>query len=282
MSSKSIAKEQIIPIILAIATFSGLIVVLYFTILILNLLPTSEKIFLGLRKRDFVVGFTIYLKTAIDFAIFMGNLMHKNLGWKKRIAIEFGTALGNGLGTFFILIVWVFFKEVPILMALMIILASLLLLQMAEESVGMFLKKNNLTHISTPALFLQKQLNLINKISGKLFKSVIPNLNVLDIKSLSFLNLIMFSFTIPFILGLDNFAGYIPLFSIVNVYGFIIGVFVGHMLLNIGLFIFPKRTVDVIKNPVVILLGGIVFIFIALFGFYEAVKILKPLLFNLL
>jgi len=274
--------QKILPIILTFLTFIALWGMLYFLIYVLNFFSAKDKIILSLRKTDILVGFVIYIKTSIDLAIFIGNLMHKNPGWKKRIAIEFGTALGNGLGTFFILIVWVFFKEVPILMALMIILASLLLLQMAQESVEMFLKKNNFIHISTPALFLQKQLNLINRISGKLFKNVIPNLNILNIKPLSFLNLAMFSFTIPFILGLDNFAGYVPLFSIINVYGFAIGVFAGHMLLNIGLFISPSKTVGIVKNPIILLLGGIIFIFIALFGFYEAVKILKSLLFNLL
>ena len=49
--------------------------------------------------------------------------------------------------------------------------------------------------------------------------------------------LLLFSFSVPFILGLDDFAGYVPLFNIINVFGFSLGVIGAHMLLNIALFI---------------------------------------------
>jgi len=54
---------------------------------------------------------------------------------------------------------------------------------------------------------------------------------------MAFLPLCVFSFTVPFILGLDDFAGYVPLFDLINVFGFAIGVFSGHMFLNIMLYI---------------------------------------------
>ena len=82
------------------------------------------------------------------------------------------------------------------------------------------------------------------------------------------------SFTIPFILGLDDFAGYVPVFDIVNVFGFSIGVIVGHMILNIFLFISPKNTIKAVKNPVVSILGSVAFVALALWGFYEVYKIL--------
>lgn len=283
MSSKNIVREQVIPIGLTIATFGSLVAILYLAIFILNLLPTSQKIFLGLRKRDFLVGFIIYLKTAIDFAIFIGNLMHKNPGWKKRIAIELGTAFGNGLGTILVLIVWSLFKEVSMLMTVMILIASFVLLEMAEGSLNEFIEFNkNKAKIIRYTQLLKKPLSYINNLTSPVLGFFIPDLSLKDIKALSFVNLIVFSFTIPFILGLDDFAGYIPLFSIINVFGFAIGTFAGHMLLNISLFISPGRTVGIVKNPIVLLLGGIVFIFIALFGFYEAVRIINSLFFNLL
>ena len=40
-------------------------------------------------------------------------------------------------------------------------------------------------------------------------------------------------------LGLDDFAGYVPLFNVVNVFGFAIGVFSGHMVLNAFLYVSP-------------------------------------------
>jgi hypothetical protein len=82
------------------------------------------------------------------------------------------------------------------------------------------------------------------------------------------------SFTIPFILGLDDFAGYVPLFSIVNVFGFSIGVFLGHMILNMALFIAPAKTIKAVKNPIISLAGSVVFVGLGLWGLFEVAKLL--------
>src|SRR6266550_8613475 len=131
-------KYQILPILLTIVIFLFLTGSLFFFLQFLNLSPAKQKIQIALRPIDILVGMTVYAKTSIDFAIFMGNLMHTNPGWKKRIAIEIGTALGNGVGTLFILAIWFFFKEIPVLMILMIFLASIVLLEMAEEGLREF------------------------------------------------------------------------------------------------------------------------------------------------
>src|SRR3990167_10054371 len=113
---KKVFIRQVIPVALTILTFFVLSTLLYGLLLILNTFPLTDKIVLDFRKRDILIGIAIYLKTAIDFAIFIGNLMHTNPGWQKRIAIELGTAVGNAFGTFAVLIVWVVFKEIPFLM----------------------------------------------------------------------------------------------------------------------------------------------------------------------
>jgi hypothetical protein len=51
----------------------------------------------------------------------------------------------------------------------------------------------------------------------------------------------------------------------------------GHMILTMGLFAFPNVTVKVVKHPVVLVIGGIAFIGIGLYGFLEAFKILLSL-----
>jgi hypothetical protein len=86
--------------------------------------------------------------------------------------------------------------------------------------------------------------------------------------------LLAMSFTVPFILGLDDFAGYVPLFSIVNVFGFSIGAMLAHMVLNISLYISPNRTIAAVKNPVLSLLGSIAFVGLAVWGFIEAFGLL--------
>src|ERR1035437_9202091 len=139
--TKKLLIEQAFPIFLTILTFLVLATLLYGLLLILDSLHIGGPIILDFRRREVLFGIIIYLKTAIDFAIFIGNLMHTNPGWKKRIAIEFGTAVGNAAGTFLILIVWTLFKELPLLMVVMIFIASVVLLRMAEESLEEFLKQ---------------------------------------------------------------------------------------------------------------------------------------------
>jgi hypothetical protein len=234
---------------------------------------------LDFRKRDILIGIAVYLKTAIDFAIFIGNLMRTNPGWKKRIAIEIGTAVGNAFGTFLVLTVWIFFKQVPILMAAMIFVASIILLRMAQESLEEFLKqKKSFIKMRMPVYLLQAQLNFINKMFRPLLGFFVPDLKLTRAKKLSFANLIVFSFTIPFVLGLDDFAGYISLFSVINVFGFAVGVLLGHMFLNIGLFVYPKKTVQIVTHPFVLIGGGFAFIGLGLWGLIETAKLLISLL----
>lgn len=267
--------EQFVPLILTVFTFLVLSTVLYGFLLFLNSFLLQDQIILDFRKRDVLIGIAVYLKTAVDFAIFIGNLMRTNPGWKKRVAIEIGTAVGNAFGTFLVLTVWIFFKQVPILMAIMIFVASVILFRMAQESFEEFLKqKKSFIKMRMPAYLLQSQLNLVNRLFRPLIGFFVPNLNLTRAKKLSFANLIVFSFTIPFILGLDDFAGYISLFSVINVFGFALGVLVGHMLLNIGLFTFPKKTVQVVTHPFVLIAGGFAFIGLGLWGFIETVKVL--------
>ena len=273
--------EQGIPIFLTFITFCALATVLYGILLFLNTLHLKSPIVLDFRKREVLLGIIIYLKTAIDFAIFIGNLMHSNPGWKKRIAIEVGTAIGNGAGTFLILLIWTIFKEIPLLMIAMIFIASIVLLKMAEESLESFLDQKNsfiALNIRKPVSLLQGQLDAVNRLFRPILKFFVPNLNLTKTKKLSFANLIAFSFTIPFVLGLDDFAGYIPLFTVVNVFGFSIGVLLGHMLLTIGLFSFPQKTVAIVKHPIVLMVGGIAFIGLALYGFYECIHILLSMI----
>jgi hypothetical protein len=45
------------------------------------------------------------------------------------------------------------------------------------------------------------------------------------------------------------------------------------MLLTIGLFAFPKKTVEIVKHPIVLVVGGVAFIGLGLYGFWEAIQI---------
>lgn len=266
---------QLIPIFLTIATFVLLVVFIYSSILLLNLLPIQQKIIPVIHITDVLIGLTIYLKTSIDFALFLGNVMRSYNGVKNRIAIELGTSLGNGIGTLLILCIWTLFKEIPLLLVFMIFLAAIVLLRMAEEGLGEFLHQ----HTSPPTLkrpitLLLTVLKTISFATSPLTRFILPSSLLSRTSAKTALGVIGFSFTVPFILGLDDFAGYIPLFSLVNVFGFAVGAFFGHMLLTTALFSSPTLTVKIVRHPIVIVLGSVAFLIIAGIGIFEGSSIL--------
>jgi len=273
--------KQLVPIFLTILTCTTLIGVLFLFINLLNLLPIHNKISLSIQLADILVGLAIYLKTSIDFALFIGNLMRSYPGTNNRIAIELGTALGNGLGTLAVLTIWTLFKEVPFLMICMIAFASLVLFRMAEDSLHDFFETRHALS-STILLLLNFFYNLLGKINiffNPLVSRLLPRSATHKKRLTTFAGLLFFSFSIPFVLGLDDFAGYIPLFSIVNVFGFATGTFLGHMLLTVSLFATPTVTVKIVRLPIIIAFGGIVFMVLAGVGLFEAGKIVLALFF---
>jgi len=134
MTHEPFYPNKILPLILTIGVYASGVGMLFLEILVVNhFAGTRQPIRPTLHWPDVLVGITIYLKTSIDFAIFIGRLMHKYPRWKNRILIEIGTALGNIAGTLAILLLWDLFREVRVLMAIMIGVAALVLLRMAEE-----------------------------------------------------------------------------------------------------------------------------------------------------
>ncbi len=271
--------NQIIPIVLtAVICFIG-IALLWGHVHLLNLfVGANDPIVPVLHWHDIAVGTIIYLKTAIDFALFIGGLMADYPGWKNRIIIEAGTALGNIVGTLCILTIWTLFKEIKILLAIMIILAGLVLFKLAEsgfehiqiEKITQPFLRNSIQWVET---ILQK----INAVFAPVLNKIVPHANLKDGKKKGFWSLFLLSFSIPFILGSDDFAGYISLFNVVNVTGFAMGVFIGHMILNNALFLSPHTTTKIVKNPIIACLGSIAFIAIAVWGFIEAGHLIETI-----
>jgi hypothetical protein len=270
-------KKQFIPLSLTLVVFVLLSALLWLAIRALNLFPMADKISPILRVSDVLIGAIIYLKTSVDFAIFMGRLMASNAGWKNRIAIEIGTALGNALGTILILIIWIFFKEIHWLLAIMILIAALVLFELAYEGLEHFASWQGQGSIKRAAyLALERFLSDVLKITRPLTSKILPDLGqkLKGDSRLPWKKLIFFAFTIPFLLGLDDFAGYVPLFNIVNVFGFGIGVIAAHTALNIALFVNPEKTTKIVRNSWVSFLGTLAFIGLAIWGLVEVVKII--------
>lgn len=258
---RSTTLSQLIPLSLTLVVLVAFVVILHASLLVFNRIPSAEYVVLLPRWYDIAVGATIYLKTSIDFAIFMGRLMAANPGWRNRIAIEIGTAAGNTIGTIAIIGLWVIFKNVEILLAGMVFIASLVLFELAHQSIEHF------SHWPI-ARILHTILDPIVR--------YLPNIggNLGGKSSLSWRRLLTFSMSVPFILGLDDFAGYVPLFTVVNVYGFAIGVVGAHTILNIALFLSPKRTITAVKNEIISFLGTLAFIGLGIYGLVETWRIL--------
>lgn len=268
-------QRQFLPIGIAGAACLLVIGFIYAEILFLNY-ATGEHISLTARLGDILIGIVVYLKTSIDFALFMGNLMHENGGWKNRISIQLGTFIGNTLGTMAVLLIWAVFTEISWLLALMILLAALVLFRLAEEGLEHAIRTDH----EYPLLFRQAVhgievfLRHVNWFTRPLLSRILPDMKLSAGRRRGFWALFVFSISVPFVLGLDNFAGYVPLFSLVNVFGFAIGVFIAHALLNVFLYLSPERTTRAVRNPVIALFGTIVFIGLAFWGIIEAAHLL--------
>ncbi len=130
--------SQLVPLALTGVVMAVFIAILHGALLIFNAVPFSEPITMQFRWIDVLIGATIYLKTSIDFAIFIGRLMAANPGWRSRVAIEIGTAAGNAFGTILVIGMWVLLKHVDILLALMVFVASLVLFELAHGSLEHF------------------------------------------------------------------------------------------------------------------------------------------------
>lgn len=278
---RSGAFSQIIPLVLTLVVLVALLALLHAAITVFNTIPSAEFIKLDIRLVDVAIGATIYLKTSIDFAIFIGRLMATNPGWRNRVAIEVGTATGNAVGTILIIGAWVILKNISLLLALMVFLASLVLFELAHGSLEHFSAWEGFGGLKRLAFVsLHKALDAIKILIDPILSRVIPDLGAAmrGQIALSWGKLLQFSTSVPFILGLDDFAGYVPLFNVINVYGFAIGVIAAHTAINIALFLSPKRTIEAVKNEVVSFLGALAFIGLGIYGLVETGRILLEVL----
>lgn len=270
--------RQSIPVCLTVVVLGILLFFLNASIRLFNALPGTIPILLFIRPSDVIIGATVYLKTEIDFAILIGRLMDLYPGWRNRVALEIGSGIGNAAGTILIIGLWIILKHINVLLALMMLVASLVLFELAKSGLDYLTEWEGVPGFKKWSyLILRRFLDTVGALINPVLSKIIPDLDaqLRGKEGLSWKRLAAFSMQIPFILGLDDFAGYVPLFNVVNIYGFAIGVIGAHTFLNISLFLSPKRTIEAVKNEYVTFAGTAAFVCLAFYGLFEAGRILS-------
>ncbi len=277
--------EQEKPIItqglpLAISLVSAFIFIgfLVLNIYAINSTFPREPVLFQLRLFDFLIGVYLYLKTSIDFALFIGSMMSTNRGWKNRIGIEWGTTLGNFAGTILVIWIWSIFRSIgQIYEGIIVILASLVLLELAS---GSMIRLKNAGWDKKQG-FAGTFYNIFNRLLGvrsytSHFLGWMPDVEgaMSGKKAPNTRSLLLYSFWIPFILGSDDFASYISVFSVVNVVSFAIGVIAAHSLLLILLFAYPKKVENFMEKPGFSALAVITFFVIFTVGVNDGVRLI--------
>ena len=259
--------KQVLPVFLSLTIFSICGVLTFGLLHILNSLDiVTIKIPLAFIWTQFFLGIFIYLKTSVDYALFVGGLMEKNPGIPNRIAMNVGTQVGCFLGVTAIVILWVFFKEIHWLMAILLIVAGNILIGLGDGSQE---------HFETLPTVFRKPLEVFFKLARpivKLFTFFMPHSEMKPI-SMSTKALFFVSGIIPFALGADDLAGYMVLMAPINIFSLLLGIYFGDAIIDIALFSNPKITVRIVKNKWVSYFGALFFIGLGILSIIHAFEL---------
>ncbi len=278
MKQEPILYSQVIPLTIAFGSGLLFLLFLFFNVNLSNHIFPITPIRLTLGFADLALGFYLYIKTSVDFAAFIGSMMVSNPGWKNRVAVEWGTSLGNFAGTLVVLWLWMIFRSTnQLLEGLIVLIASFVLLELAAGSHERLREAEwDVQSGFKKSFFMLSKFFLKLRLFTEPFLVWMPDLEAtMSGKSLPTIkSLLLYSFIVPFILGSDDFASYISVFSVVNVFSFATGVIIGHSILLAGLFAFPKKVDHLLALPGFSALAITTFILLFLNGAYDAVKIL--------
>ena len=260
-------RKQLLPISVSLSFFIIFSYLTYFILKYINTLnAVEEKILITIIYEQVVLGMFIYLKTAVDYAIFVGRLMDKNQGIKKRLAMNIGTSLGCFFGVSLILIIWSIFKEVKIIMFILLLFSGMILIGLGDNSQEHFHDMNK--NFKTP---VQVFFNITRPIVN-MFTFFMPE-GSMKAKTLDLKSLFIYSAILPFILGADDLAGYMVLMSISNVFSLLIGIYLADAVIDIFLFTNRKLTTKFVKNKFISYFGAIFFIIIGVLSIIKAINI---------
>lgn len=258
-------KKQLIPISLSLGLFALFSASTYGILLILNCFM-SEPLALTLTIGQFLLGIFIYLKTSVDYALFVGGLMEQNPGIRNRIAMNIGTQIGCFIGVTAIVVIWSFFREIRWLMAILLVIAGMILIGLGDGSQE---------HFETLPGWAKRPLEGFFNLTRPLvqiFTFFMPESDMSP-QAMKWGKLFLVSGIIPFALGADDLAGYMVLLTATNVFSLLLGIYFGDAIIDIALFAKPEWTVAVVKNRWVAYLGALFFIGLGILSITHAIQL---------
>ncbi len=245
-------KKQLLPITISFGLFGVFVACTYVVIKLLNL-GFTNKLSLEIVFVEVLLGVFIYLKTAVDYALFVGSLMENNNGIKKRIAMNAGTSIGCFLGVTIIAVLWTYFKEIHWLMGILLVIAGMILFKLGDGSRQHFEELH--PHLKWPLEVFFK----ITRPVVRVFTFFMPNTELQSGVSGAW-QLFFLSMIVPFALGADDLAGYMVLLTTTNFFSLLIGIYLGDAIIDVMLFANQELTVKIVKNKWVSYLGALTFI----------------------
>ncbi|MEI7578463.1 MAG: hypothetical protein WCJ58_00310 [bacterium] len=263
--------NQIFPVITCLILF---IVFMFFSIIFIKFLMNpfaSDPIELKLHFSSMAVGFFLYFVTAVDYALIVGRMQAANPGIKARFAMNVFTCIGCFIGVTVVLFLWGFAKEVSWLILPLLIFAGSVMIKLAYEGRGYFEKSK-----SVP-FFIRIPLARLLKIFFYFSKPLtfwIPELGSPNVQKMRIRNLAKWAFLLPFIIGLDDFVGYMGAMTIYNVFSLLFGIYLADIVIDLLIFISPKFTKKVVQSALLSLLAAFAFLYLAYKSYSESYHLL--------
>jgi len=259
-------KKHLLPLGISFGLFGLFVVATYGILAVLNHSYFGHGLSTTIIWGQVALGVFIYLKTAVDYALFVGSLMEFNAGIPRRIAMNAGTSIGCFVGVTFIAVLWSFFREIRWLMAILLVVAGMILFKLGDGS---------RQHFEDVHPWLKKPLHVFFDMMRpivRVFTFFMPNTE-LSAGALSVGKLFVLSMIIPFALGADDLAGYMVLLSATNIFSLLIGIYLGDAIIDAALFMNQELTVKIVKNRWVSYLGALFFIGLGALSIFHAIHL---------
>jgi len=232
---------------------------------------SSEKIAIQLHPIDVFVGFFLYFVTAVDYALIVGRMQIANPGGKARFVMNVCTCVGCFAGVSLVLFLWGFAKEIDWFIIVLLIFAGSVMIKLAYESLDYFAEAKSiwkpLRQVTVGGVTF-----LHNLTQGLTFW--IPELGSPKVQKMSLLKLASWSFLLPFIIGLDDFVGYMGAMTIFNVFSLLIGIFFADVFIDVLIFTSPQITKRIVESAVLSFLASFAFLYLMYKSYSEAILLI--------